>query len=903
MQGKSDYDENSRRFVKCMEESRKQKVELMESLRGKNYENERLLGENEKLAEENLRLKESHSKFRLQSQQELAEIEKQIFNLEMIATEGKKFQTKLALTEDKLAKQRDYFEKHLDQRNQEIANLEFSVSQLQNKLQQHIQSGKTTYEKRPDLKEAQLKRIQEANKQLCKEKSDLHERYQALALKNAEQDKKIVEYCEKLQKLESELKMNKEASLMNPSIQSQLYERQKREAKLLNRVQELMKGSDEKANKTSELQQLRMSVVSLQERLKKTEELNKALALTFQEAKDVAKESISKLESEKSLLEAEVRKTTELFAAEKEARENYASAASASKSRLEKLQTECGIQRASILEFKRVSEQMQELAATSKAELEKQSELGERLRKEADTLKSELESCKSECDVVKKERETLQSELKKAKNSEAASEAKFASLKEAVQKKTSAIKIQFEAASKELRKSKSAVSDLQKSLDETKGWLEDTQQELAAKAGENEQLRSKAREHEHEAKTLTSEIERLRLKEEELNEKIETLSTNLQKKAAELAEKDREIEKIKAKTASDADEVLKKEKASLETVIASLTEKNQQLDGKRAQLEEEVGKLRKSEETVRASLSGLQSENAALSDSCRKIAKVLNANYPGPDVQGGDAENHESPDVILESMLAAYESKLEEKDRKLASLAEQLDLLNQKIYAFGKEAGKGESLQGENANLQQKLKILMADKRRLETQVDELTAEKEKMIELLSMSECKILELESDREQSQDHEAVKEKFLKAKKVIKKQINKIQVLEQESRELKSVLLTVKIKECDLDDLKKQVDRQRNEISTLKLKEQQRIGKMKQAAKNALLANLSAGQTDLHYEGCMELLKGLAAKYDSEPRHADKFSFCKTLMHRLIAERNPKEIGQEIDRFLKQNATSK
>ncbi|CAB3383619.1 Hypothetical predicted protein [Cloeon dipterum] len=901
MQRKSDYDENSRRFVKCMEESRKQKVELMESLRGKNYENERLLGENEKLAEENLRLKESHSKFRLQSQQELAEIEKQILNLEMIATEGKKFQTKLALTEDKLAKQREYFEKHLDQRNQEIANLELSVSQLQNKLQLQIQSGKT-YEKRPDLKEAQLKRIQEANKQLCKEKSDLHAKYQALAFKNAEQDKKIVEYCEKLRKLESELKMNKEASLMNPSIQSQLYERQKREAKLLNRVHELIKGSDEKANKTSELQQLRMSVVSLQERLKKTEELNKALALTFQEAKDVAKESISRLESEKSLLEAEVKKTTELFAAEKEARENYASAASASKTRLEKLQTECGIQRASILEFKQVSEQMQQLATTSKAELQKQSELGERLRKEADALKSELESCKAESDVVKKERETLQVELKKAKNSEAASEAKFASLKEAVQKKTSAIKLQFEAASKELRKSKSTVSDLQKSLDETKGQLEDAQQELAAKAGENEKLRSTAREHEDEAKTLTSEIERLRLKEEELNQKIETLSTNLEKKAAQLAEKDREIEKIKAKTASDVDEVLKKEKASVEEAIASLTEKNQQLDGKRAQLEEEVGKLRKSEESVRASLSGLQSENAALSDYCRKIAKVLNANYPGPDIQGGDAENQQSPDVILESVLAAYESKLEEKDRKLASLAEQLDLLNQKIYAFGKEAGKGESLQGENANLQQKLKILMADKRRLETQVDELTAEKEKMIELLSMSECKILELESDREQSQDHEAVKDKFLKAKKVIKKQINKIQVLEQESRELKSVLLTVKIKECDLDDLKKQVDRQRNEISTLKLKEQQRMGKMKQAAKNALLANLS-GQTDLHYEGCMELLKGLVAKYDREPSHADKFGFCKTLMHRLIAERNPKEIGQEIDRFLKQNATSK
>ncbi|XP_059471141.1 myosin-16-like [Neocloeon triangulifer] len=899
-----DIEASSARFIKIIEENRKHQRDLMETVQEKILENRKLEEEKLQLIYKNNQMKAAHAKIRSQSQLELSQVEEQIANLESIAAEGKRFRVKLQQAEERLQNQRGVFEQQLTERDRNTADLDFKVGQLQAKLQQQQVTQQSLRDKldaegrSSQEKGQQLKKVQNAYRQTQREKNDILEKYEALAAKSAEQDKAIHAHCEQLQKLEAELKINREASLMNPSIQSQLFERQKREARLLQRIQELMQEKrdpeveQDLEEQKRENERLEASVRVLEQRLEKTERLNDSLVQKLQEAKTVALNKVGRLEKEHSEVAAELRRKIELVAAEREGmRLKLDREGKLSKEKVEKLQAECEVQHKSIVELKSVSEEMQNLAKNAKIELKKQTEKSETLRKEAENLRVELQARKIECDHVKNEMRKVQDELGKVKVSEAACRKELGALNEAVNKKISAIKVEFEKASKQLRSSSKTNLELQKVLDEVKEELEEKQKILILKSEENAEFCKKIAAHEEQVKKLGAEVSRLVSREKEYQKTVQKLQQEVKEKSEKLEEKEQEIV------------CAEKEKSEMRYTVRCFGEENQQLSSKCAELESRVVRQTKDGDLLKASLSDLKKQNDALIEKFRNSAKLLKTNLTHAPSQGGqggdfseevanDWRNLEAFDEKLKEIIDKNERNLADKEQQLANLNQQMSQLHANIRKLEEknhqETQAVDNLKEETSQLLQKVKNLTAEKRKMEMLRDQTMAENASVLDMLASSSRRVQELESCVA-AFDQGALEDKYTKMKKVLRKLKSRHEVLEKERDGLKAALFQVKVKESEVDDLKKAFERQSREINTLKMKEQQKKGVRKYVARHQ--------EPDLLRQGCFDLLKGLMETYEKEPANFEKLAQCKELKKKVAESENAREVFQEIECLLK------
>lgn len=240
-----------------------------------------LTTENSELAREVGRLKNYNENITQRSRKELLEVQRQISCVQGMVLERKSYQAKFKQAEEALQRQQNLFEQQLHERVEQIETLETSIQYLNSKLTQASQTPRDLLTETFATPETpkNCSSADDVIKNLMAKKEELNSKYTELAAKFEEQDRTIQEYCKKVKELEGALRSSKETSILNPSIQSQLLERQQREAKLLKHLQELegnhsdlLKSFDIQAKENSELKE---SALKLAQWLKNTDELIK----------------------------------------------------------------------------------------------------------------------------------------------------------------------------------------------------------------------------------------------------------------------------------------------------------------------------------------------------------------------------------------------------------------------------------------------------------------------------------------------------------------------------------------------------------------------------------------------------------------------------------------------------
>jgi len=845
-----------------------------------------------------------------QSRLELFEVQKQISDVEGLVKEKKSFQSRFLVSEETLKKQKRFYEDQLHQRDSDIKTLETGIKQLQTRLTEASKTHKSLLLKANagDSGAAHLsKKSDELVSKLIKEKEELYKKYQELAKKLAAQDESMQDYCQQLKKLEFDLQVSREANLMNPSIQAQLLDRQRREAKLLIRLQELeqikvtcLANNEQQAKENEELKE---SVLKLEKRLKKTEELNVKLEKQLQVIQQEAASKISTLETDHSNFVTEAEKEIQKLAAEKTSAIIQIEKVLKNKQKeAEILKLDCKSKTQKLVEFKKLTEEMQDLAIKSKNELNQHQSNNNRLEQEIEHLRQKLKFCNTEYDKMKLEQKKLREEISALQNSEAVSKDVLAKQNAEVAEELAVVKSDFQKTSLKLQDSEEKSQTLQNELHGVKSLLEEKQNDVDLKITENDELHKKI-----------SVLEKHTLI---LEEKISTLL----KTESEYAQKWSNLENLIRENSSATDEigvVRNKHQHDLKILTEDFEQKNKQLSEKSAALSVHLLKMKEEGEEVKSKLASLQRENGDLQCTIQQLTHLVKSRSFGllgqqqqqlwVDSSSGDVDNNSFDlkefSAMLHELIQNMDETMKTKDENLVQLNLQISQLQANLSANEEQSKlRGEcfeksleKVQTEKKLLEERLKCCKMEQSELKMHLAQMKGEKGHLQKMLSESNSKIVQLQCDCIRNFDIHEKTEQELESTianfcEKVNMQQKMIKNLEEENEKFSKKVL---VDDGEICRLKEENQRQKGALRVFKSKEKKRNETSSQLKQILEEHQFSAGpNTFSNCESSLNILECLTEKFEGKAEHLESLKLCKTLRNQLLKEKNRTQLAHKV-----------
>lgn len=855
--------------------------------------------ENCDLAREVDDLKKYNEQVSLRSRHELMEVQQQISSVEAMAEQSKSFQAKFESTEAALRRQRNFYEQQLQRRDGEIETLETSIKFLQSKLSQASQTPRALLTESFATPDSSKNRsADDVIKSLVAEKEELNSKYKALAAKFEEQDLSMQEYCKQVKKLGDALEASKESSLMNPSIQAQLLERQKREAKLLKHLQELEgKHSELLGNfeiQAKENSDLKESALKLEQRLKNTDELIKQCEGTKQEALS----KVTALQRECAQVEDEKRKEIEKIEADKASEKaKLEEELRRSKIAAKSMQLERDAKIEQIKAFKNVSEQMQNLAKESKKEVDAHREMSSKLNKDVELLKKELSQYHEKCEKMQVENKKLSALFAAAQKSDTESKNMLVKLNEEVRKKLDTIKTEYQRVTSELQMANEKSNTLQEELKRVNKQKAEKQTGAERLQIEKVELDDKMQQLQTHCQKLEGTIGKLKEAETKNLFQLSQLEQLLKDKSSALAAKNNELKIIESGFDSET-----------KSLHENLSQKNAHLSEKCSALEDDVDKLRAVEESNKTEIKLLRKENEGLQHEIRELTEWVKTKAMGQlnsgDSSSGDVEDSAAGarlfGLLLEQLIFAMENKIKTRDEKLHLLAGSIEKLKSKIANLEQrtklQVAEVSKEQRQKFKLEAQLKNLSDEKAKLEKEHHRVSQDQSVCLEELESANNKIISLQNEKEKHFEIlEESDQKFTELSAKIKALHLKNQGLEKQNQELHAKLVENVDLISQLTDANR---RQKHHMISLQAKEKSRAEIQKQLQEFAdeyKNANFPKEVT----ESPLHVLECLIDKFGANSDQLQYLKLCKTLRNRLLADEKKTQLADQIVTLMTSN----